>query len=68
MVQTQLIKGHIKGNGFTQADIARKLGIALSAFNRKINGKGQFTVEEASKICDMLKITDPSVRSGLFLQ
>lgn len=38
-----------------QIDVARMLGIGESTYNRKENGKAQFTEEEIRKICAIFK-------------
>ena len=43
----------------TQTEVAKKIGISLSAFNAKMVGKREFTVQEAAKICDLLGINEP---------
>lgn len=43
----------------TQAEMAEKIGISLSALNAKMGGKREFTVQEAAMICQLLKIEEP---------
>ncbi|KUG04358.1 hypothetical protein ASZ90_018229 [hydrocarbon metagenome] len=40
--------------GFTQSDMARKLGLSVTGYNHKENGKRQFTLEEFIMICKIL--------------
>ena len=58
MVDTRKLKGLLIENGYTQADIAEKLGISLNSFSRKINNKTQFNLTEAFLLKNILKISD----------
>jgi len=49
------LKGKRVEKGYTQQDIADKLGISVSAYNLKEQGKRQFIIEE---ICEILNILD----------
>ena len=42
-------------NNFTQNQMAKILGISVSTFNQKINGKSDFTIQEAKKIALLFK-------------
>lgn len=53
-----MLKGRIIAKGFTQADIARKLGISKTAFNNKLNGKSEFTASEIKTLVTVLDIDD----------
>ncbi len=53
------LKGIIKSNGLTQADVAESLGISLRTFNSKIN-KGIFGSDEMEKMIALLHIEDPA--------
>lgn len=44
--------------GFTQLEMAQKLGLSATGYNHKENGKRQFTLEEFVAICKILE-TDP---------
>ncbi|WP_250277248.1 helix-turn-helix transcriptional regulator [[Clostridium] colinum] len=58
MVDTRKLKGLLIENGYTQADVAKKLGISLNSFSRKINNKTQFNLTEAFLLKNILKISD----------
>lgn len=47
-MNANLLKGEIKKAGYTQADVATKIGLSLSRFNAKINGTNgsEFTLAE----------------------
>lgn len=40
--------------GYTQLEMARKLGLSATGYNHKENGKRQFTLEEFVLICKIL--------------
>ena len=52
------IKGKLKENNLTYADISLTLGISRTAFNDKINGKRKFYVDEIKELSKKLNLTD----------
>ena len=52
------IKGKLKENNLTYADISLTLGISRTAFNDKINGKRKFQVDEIKEMSKKLNLTD----------
>lgn len=46
---------------------AEAIKMSLSSFNRKLNGKSSFTVDEADNICQFLGITDAQTKVDIFL-
>ena len=52
------IKGRLREKGYSQADLARHLGIAVATINQKLNGCRPFTLDEADRIADFLEIAD----------
>lgn len=52
------IKGKLKENNLTYADISLTLGISRTAFNDKINGKRRFYVDEIKEMSKKLNLTD----------
>lgn len=38
-------------NGVTQRELAEVLGISFQSVNKKVNGKEDFTMDQARKIC-----------------
>lgn len=55
---SNLLKGRIAENGYTQGEVAEKIGISYQSFSMKINNKRTFTVSEIIKLCDLLKISN----------
>lgn len=65
-MNANLLKGKMAEAGYTQGALAKAVGMAPQSFNRKINGKRQFTVGEALKVCEVLNITKEQ-RATIFL-
>ena len=58
MILTNELRGRIVAKGFTQAEIARKIGIAPKTFSFKMK-KGVFNSDEINKMIEILDIEDP---------
>lgn len=52
------LKGKMRENNLSQEVLAKMIGLSLSAFNSKINGKVNFDVKEAEAIGQLLNLTD----------
>lgn len=52
--------------GFSQKELAAKVGLSERTMSFKIRGKAEFTLEEARRICDFLGISDPAEVVSLF--
>ena len=52
------LKAEIIRNGFTQKELANKLGISFQSINMKINNKRQFKASEISKLSKILNIAN----------
>lgn len=48
------LKGLMTENNITQVQLAKLLGISVSTLNQKLNGKSDFTIQEAKKISEIL--------------
>lgn len=61
MVNSQKIKARMVELGFTQEQVAEKIGIAVSSFNLKVNNTSQrqFNITEVQELMRVLKIEDP---------
>lgn len=59
-MNANLLKGIIVANGLTCKEMAAKIGIDEATFYRKINGQSDFFLGEIVKMCNILKITDPT--------
>ena len=51
------IRGMMAVRNFTQTDMAEKLGITYTTFNRKLNNDGIFSLKECKQIVDILGST-----------
>lgn len=58
MLNTKALKGEIKRNGLTIAQVAAEIGISESTMSRKLK-YGSFGIEEAEKLISLLHIADP---------
>ncbi|MFC2777562.1 MAG: helix-turn-helix transcriptional regulator [Pauljensenia sp.] len=54
---TTAIREHIADHGLTQAATARALGIGRQTFSRKLNGHGDFSVSELTRLAEILGTT-----------
>lgn len=67
MVNTNLLKGKIVANGFTQQRLSEEMKLSVNSISAKINGKKAFTLPEVWKLCEILKIDDPKEKIDIFL-
>lgn len=57
-MQKNELLGLIKARGFTQAEVAQRLGVSNSTFSRKLK-RGVFGSDEVDRLIDLLRIDDP---------
>lgn len=60
--------GRIRANGMTQCDIAQKIGISSTTFNKKLRGHTDFTQSEIRKLCRVLAIPDEEIHVYFFTE
>ena len=53
------LKGKMAEAHVSQAKLSGYLGITVQSLNAKLNGRTQFTLEEAVKITEFLNLKDP---------
>ena len=58
MIDTNALKGAIVTKGYTQEDVAKKIGIQPATFYRKMD-RGVFLSNEIEFMIDLLEIEDP---------
>lgn len=60
------IRERVAEKGLTQAAAARAIGIGRQTFSRKLNGRGDFSVSELTRLADLLgtTIVDLMQRAG----
>ena len=51
-----IVRGMIAERRTSQKQIAEKMGITPQSLSRKLNQKRSFTVQEATKLCELLDI------------
>ena len=58
MTNTNKLKGAIVSAGYTQAEVADKLGISSNSLSNKINNNSRFLVDEMFILIRLLGIKD----------
>ena len=53
------LKGIMREKNYSQNKLAKRIGITTQSLNAKLNGRSQFTIEEAINIIIVLKIIKP---------
>jgi len=56
-MKLRLLKSKRVLNGLTQEQIAKEIGMNPKSYNMKENGKYKFSLEEAAKISNTLKLS-----------
>ena len=57
MINSLLLKSIITKKGYTQSEVAKKIGISSQTFNCKINNKTEFKLNEVISLCKFLDTT-----------
>lgn len=65
-IDTELLDSYIKKSGMKISYIAERLHITQTSFKLKRLGKAPFTVTELFILCDLLEITDDSIKRDIF--
>lgn len=57
-MNSDMLKGKIRGEAMTQEDVASKIGVSLSRFNAKLNGTGgaEFSLGEVQALKKLLHL------------
>lgn len=66
-MKANLLRAEIAFQGLSYREIAEKAKISKSSFSAKINGQRPFDTDEASRICEVLGITDNKKKADIFL-
>jgi DNA-binding XRE family transcriptional regulator len=66
MVQTDKLKGIMIEKKATYEDGAKAIGVSVTTFSKKMNGKCKFYVEEAEKLSNFLDLSNEE-RCFIFL-
>lgn len=67
-MNTDLLKGAIRGAGYTQKKFAAEIPMSLGRFNAKLNNKpgAEFTESEMRRVAELLRF-DPRITYEIFL-
>ncbi|WP_373599447.1 helix-turn-helix domain-containing protein [Paraclostridium bifermentans] len=52
------VKGRLRENNITYNELSSMIGMSVTTFNNKINGKQRFYIDEIKKISKILNFTD----------
>ena len=61
MPTLERLKGRIKDRNMSYSSLANDIGISLSAFNNKINGRSAFDIVEAGALSSVLDISPEDI-------
>lgn len=59
--------GALARGGFTQKELAVRIGMSKNTLSSRVNGKSFFDTEEIDKICETLNIKTCDEKSKIFL-
>ena len=65
-IDTKLLEEYIEKSGLRVGYICKQLGISRQAFDKKKKGITAFRQSEIYVVCDLLRITDVSVKNQIF--
>lgn len=68
-MNADLLKGKLKEHGLTQEDAAARMGVSLSCFNAKLNGRAgaEFSLRELQALKTILGLTSRQVDQIFFV-
>ncbi len=66
-MKLNILRGEMVINGFSIATLAPKIGVSTTTLSAKLNGHREFTISEVVKICEILRISDNTRKSEIFL-
>lgn len=67
MVRTEELQAERKRKKKTQSDCAEAIGCSTNTYCQKENNEAKFDIEEVTKLCDFLEITNRARRAYIFL-
>ena len=65
-INSELLDEMIQKSGVRTSYICEQLGISRQAFDQKRKGRISFRQSEVYVLCDLLRITDVSVKTAIF--
>lgn len=66
-MKVNVLKGIMAEKGFTQTAIAKRIGMNKNTLSSRMRGRSSFRVDEIDRICSVLDIIDPELKSDIFL-
>lgn len=66
-MKLEKLKGKIAESNLSKKVIAQKMGITQQALGKKLNGKTKITTVDATRLCDILEISDDNEKVNIFL-
>lgn len=66
MTNTELLNRAIKVSGLKKKYLAEKIGLSPAGFWKCATNRAEFTVSQASILCELLGIEDQAVREAIF--
>lgn len=67
MLNKNEFNGALARAGMTNKELAGKIGVSKNTISSRITGKSCFNTDEIDKICEVLNITEDSVKAHIFL-
>lgn len=67
MLNRNLLRAAIVAEGYTQEELAKKIGISPNTLSSRLLGASSFNVDEIDKICEVLNITSNDQKVDIFL-
>ena len=67
MVNNLALKSVISESGIKQYVLAKSLGISRQSLSKKLNGETQFTIAEATHLCNELQIPRDQIVNYFFI-
>ena len=62
------LKGKIVENGYSTREFAKLIGITYEALNRRLNGRVEFTIQEANNAAKALNLTTTETSEIFFYE
>ena len=66
-MNAKLLRGKIVSAGFTQQEVAAKLGICENTLSSRMNGHSSFNTHEIAVLCSLLNIEEAQEKIDIFL-
>ena len=67
MLNRNLLRAAMVAKGYTQEELAKKIGVSANTLSSRMLGVSSFNVDEIDKICEVLGITSNEQKVDIFL-